>query len=145
MNRLTNIFNRASVARSDSGAASPAGDATTPAQLVRSKGARNLNLPAPIGKREQAKRLLGAAFSVSKAPTALGSPVNHQAKNSRLEKTSAQQHVAPSTPSPLADRFKALREPPTNTPSNISSHHSEDPSFDEMIALNEHKQYYNLK
>ena len=76
MTRLTNIFNRALTSPS----ASPADSTGNSATLVRSPAVRNLNmnLPAPIGKREQIKRLLGAAFSNGTSPVALDGPVKPQ-------------------------------------------------------------------
>lgn len=146
MNRLTNIFNRASVARSDAAAASPASHAPAPAQIVRSKGALNLNLPAPIGKREKAKRMLGAAFSVNAKPIESKAPVKRSATSDTSQITAPLLHAMPSSgSSPLAERFKALKASPTNTPSNIPTRHSEDPSLDAVLAHAEHMQYYNLR
>ena len=78
MTRLTNILNRALTLPS----APPAETAGNPATFLRSKAARNLNmsLPAPVGKRDQIKRSLGAVFAASPAVVALDGPVKRQAK-----------------------------------------------------------------
>lgn len=147
MNRLTNILNRASVAPSDSTAASPARDAATPAPLVRSKGARNLNLPAPVGKREKAKRLLGAAFSVSAKPTELAAPVMRHGKPATSKTALSQPVLTPTAPSPtLQDRLKALRERPTDTGPRSADLNSNEPDYEELQRQqDEEKQYYNWK
>lgn len=145
MNRLTNIFNRASVARSDAAAASPASDAAISSPIARTKGARNLSLPAPIGKREKAKRMLGAAFSVNAKAIELKAPVKRPAKFATSQITEPLLQATPSGPSPLVERYKALRESPTNRASNIPTYHSDSPVHDETMAHAEYMQYYNLR
>lgn len=78
MTRLTNILKRALISPS----ASPAKATGNSATLVRSEAVRNLNmnLPAPIGKRDQIKRSLGAVFAASPAVVALDGPVKRQAR-----------------------------------------------------------------
>lgn len=112
MTRLTNILNRATVAPSPS----PAEDTGNSSRLVRSNGARNLhantNLPAPIGKREQAKRFIGAAFSASATPTALDGPVRRQARPAAARTPAPQAALAREQSAALLDRFNALQAPP---------------------------------
>ncbi len=108
MNRLTGILKRAPIVPSES----PAEATGTSAKLVRTKEVRTL-LPAPVGKREQAKRFIGTAFSASPTPTELEGPLRRHAKptSSRTAAPQASPARQQSTTS-LADRFNALREPP---------------------------------
>ena len=145
MNRLTNIFNRTSVARTDATAAAPASDAAVPPQIARTTGARNLGLPAPIGKREKAKRMIGAAFSTNAKPTELKAPVKRSPKFATSETTEPLPQETSSGSSPLAERYKALKQTPRDTPSVIPTRHSDSPVLDEMAAEWEHKQYHNLR
>ena len=112
MNRLSNLLNRTSVARSDSPSASPGHDAAKPAPLVRNKAARDLSMPAPIGKRGKAKRILSAAFSMNASPTAVEGPVRRNAKPATSTQARSQQAASPENRSPAtAERMKAMMEP----------------------------------
>ena len=144
MNRLTSIFNRAKTPATDANVTSPARGAGTPPPIARTQGAHNLNLPAPVGKREKAKRLIGAAFSVSATSVALEGPNKHRGKVSNAQKSDAHQPaMLVESPPPLADRFKALRTKPSDTGPSTSGR-TGDASLDETIARGEHRQYYNL-
>ena len=79
MIRLTNFINRA-LATPSTSPADTTGKSADAAPLPRAKAFRNPNLPAPIGKREQVKRSIGATFSAGPSPTALDAPVNRQAR-----------------------------------------------------------------
>ena len=108
MPNLSRLINRTPVARSDSPPASPGHEAAKPAPLVRKNAARDVSLPAPIGKRATVKRLLTNAFSLGTKPTALAGPVRRQAKSTASSGAHGSGSVerGPTT----AEQFKVMME-----------------------------------
>ena len=105
MTLLSGILKRAPVALSLESLA-VVRDTFSTEKLTRSNTMANLNLPTPIGKREQAKRFFGAAFSRRQAQPA-------PAVETSLQPPPHREHL----PASLVARFDALGAPPPATQS----------------------------